>query len=219
MTKDEVDLKTTWDRRSPATFEERATAGARVTAIASVARLVTEAMKPGDAVLDVGRGVGLLAVQLPSANVIGVDFSGSLLARAKDRLPVAQGNVFALPVRHGACGVVTCLFVLDDYDSATKRAAIRHLADAVRVGGSLIVAGYAPDDEPMGTRRREVSDEAIVVHLEDEPFYLDALGAISDPGTVRVEHVRTEGHALIGGAALPMQRHFILAATSVSHLG
>lgn len=219
MTKDEVDLKTTWGRRSPATFEERATAGARVRAIAGVARLVTEAIKPGDAVLDVGCGVGLLAVQLPSANVIGVDFSGSLLARAKRRLPVAQASAFALPVRDGACGVVTCLFVLDDYDTATKRAAIGDLARAVRVGGSLIVAGYAPDDERMGTRRREVSDEAIVVHLEDEPFYRDALGEISDAGTVRIEHVRTEGHALVGGAALAMQRHFILAVTSVSHRG
>jgi SAM-dependent methyltransferase len=217
MVQDEAGLKTTWNRRSPERFEEGAIAGARVAAIASVAQLAGEVLKPGDVVLDVGCGVGLLAIQLPSISVIGVDFSSSLLARAKKRLPVAQGSVFALPVADRAIGVVTCLFVLDDYDTTAKRAAIRHLARVVRVGGSVIVAGYAPDDERMGSRRREVSDGTILVHLEDEPFYRDALAAISDTGTVRIEHIRTQGHSLIDGIVHPMQRHFILAVTTVSH--
>jgi SAM-dependent methyltransferase len=212
----EIDLKTTWNQRSPESFEESAIAGGRVEGIASAAHLARAVLKPGDAVLDVGCGVGLLAVQLPSVNVIGVDFSGSLLARAKKRLRVTQGSVFALPVTDRAFAVVTCLFVLDDYDTTTKRAAICHLARAARVGGSIIVGGYAPDDERMGSRRHEASEGAIVVHLEDEPFYREALEAISDTGTVGIEHVRTLGHSLIDGTTSPMQRHFILAVTTVS---
>jgi SAM-dependent methyltransferase len=216
MAEDELDLKKTWSQRSPASFEESAITAGRVAGITSAAHLASVVLRPGDAVLDVGCGVGLLAVQLPSANVIGVDFSGPFLAHAKTRLPVAQGSVFALPVIDRVFAVVTCLFVLDDYDTTKKRAAICHLARAVRVGGSLIVAGYAPDDERMGSRRHEASEGAIVVHLEDEQFYRDALAAISDTGIVGIEHVRTLGHSMIDGTSSPMQRHFIVAVTTVS---
>jgi SAM-dependent methyltransferase len=203
-------LQEAWGRRDPSSFEHKAIAGGRVAALSVVARIIREAIGKRGLVLDVGCGVGLLAYHLDGAAVLGVDFSVSLLSQARGRLPVARASAFALPVRQGAFDAVVCLFVLDDYERRDKKDAIRQFGTAVRSRGLIVVAGYAPDDERMGTRRTEVSSSTIAVHLEGESFYREALWEIgAEP--VRVEHVRAQG--LIGDSALPMARHFLVAST------
>jgi SAM-dependent methyltransferase len=217
------DLRDAWSARDPWVFEDAATSAGRVAAIARAAELIRQWVKPDDVVLDVGCGVGLLAEWLRDVQLIGVDFSWSLLAAAKKRLPVMQADAFALPVRPNRVAVVACMFVLDDYDTATKRQALSHLASVLRPPGYLLVAGYAPDDDRMGPRRREVSAGEADVYLENELFYREALGATGDRTTFNLEHVRTtvEVSAIHGvqkraavqrSAPSPMQRHFIIAS-------
>ena len=209
------DLGRTWSSRDPSAFETAATPGGRVAAIARSAALIRQWVKADDVVLDIGCGVGLLATYLDTVPIIGVDFSSALLSAARGRLPVMLGSVFALPIRQGAPAVVACLFVLDDYDTATKRRTLSLLASVLRPNGHLLIAGYAPDDERMGPRRGEVSAMEWEVYLEDEPFYRDALAAVGDKRTLSLEHIRTTAVVQPPGSS-PMQRHFIVASVRLS---
>jgi SAM-dependent methyltransferase len=203
-------LQTVWSERDPSIFEHRSGAGGRVMALAVAASIIRDVTGLRGLILDVGCGVGLLADLLGGVAAVGVDFSPSLLSRAKVRLPVAQASAFALPVRQRAFDVVVCLFVLNDYERKGKRDAIRQFGMAIRPHGLVVVAGYAPDDERMGSRRAEVSSSTIAVYLEDESFYREALSEIGDPELVHVEHVRTQG--LIGDPPRSMARHFLVAS-------
>jgi len=71
----------------------------------------------GRLVLDVGCGPGIAATLFPAnSRVIGLDFSISMLRRARNRIPqLVQGSAFNLPFRDCSFNVITCLFVASDY--------------------------------------------------------------------------------------------------------
>jgi ubiquinone/menaquinone biosynthesis C-methylase UbiE len=207
------DLEASWDRRDASSFELLTVTGGRSTALRRIARHIRDAVRADDVVLDVGCGVGLLADHLTGINTVGIDFSASLLARARERLPVARASAFALPLRDESIAVLACLFVLDDYDAAGTQHALSVFGRSVRPGGLLIVAGYAPDDDRMGPRRAEVSAMGTDVHLEGEGYYRALLASVGDTRTVRVENVYAR--ASIERAATPMRRHFVLASVTM----
>jgi ubiquinone/menaquinone biosynthesis C-methylase UbiE len=207
------DLEAAWGRREASSFEQLAGIGGRSVALARVAGQIRNAVRPGDVVLDVGCGAGLLADHLRDINVVGLDFSVSLLARARERLPVARASAFALPVRDKSVAVLACLFVLDDYAAAAKQEALSLFVRPVRRGGLLIVAGYAPDDDRMGRRRGEVSAMGTEVHLEGADYYRALLASVGDARTIQIDHAYVR--ASIEGAATPMRRHFLLASVTI----
>jgi SAM-dependent methyltransferase len=83
-------LQTVWSERDPSIFEHGSGTGGRVRALSVAARIIRDVTRQYGLVLDVGCGVGLLADYLGGVAAVGVDFSPSLLSRAKVRLPVAQ---------------------------------------------------------------------------------------------------------------------------------
>jgi tRNA (cmo5U34)-methyltransferase len=115
--------------------------------------LLEEAELGEDAVLDLGVGSGLVAEavleRLPSAALVGIDFSDAMLERAQKRLDpfgsraqllrhdLANLAALALPVKRYAA--VISVQTLHHLSDAEKEAAIAWAARAIEPGGLIII--------------------------------------------------------------------------------
>ncbi len=104
----------------------------------------------GDALcLEVGYGSGILLPELARRypKLAGVDFHrrGNVVRAMLDhqdlRVPLAVGDIAALPLPSGSCGTVICLSVLEHLEAAGLRAAAREMARVLKPDG-LAVAGF-----------------------------------------------------------------------------
>ena len=108
-------------------------------------------VRAGERVIDVGCGAGATTVELgklvgPSGSVIGVDVSGPLLARAKERVPSG------LPVTFVEADAAAHVFPSGEFDLLFSRFGVMFFADptrafanlrtALRSGGRLAFACY-----------------------------------------------------------------------------
>lgn len=101
---------------------------------------VAAVVRPGDRVLDACCGTGDLAVEASraGARVVGLDFSGEMLARARRKSSAVEwveGDVLALPFEDGAFDVATVGFGIRNV--ADLDAGLAELARVVRPGGRL----------------------------------------------------------------------------------
>ena len=98
---------------------------------------------PGDRVLDVATGTGMVAARLRAAGarVVGVDQSPEMLARARARfaadqeVELVQGEAERLPFSDGEFDALTFTYLLRYVDDPA--ATIRELARVVRPGGAI----------------------------------------------------------------------------------
>ncbi|WP_097327735.1 class I SAM-dependent methyltransferase [Paractinoplanes atraurantiacus] len=91
-----------------------------------------------DAACGTGRYTGYLAAQ--GHQVIGVDSSPDMLARARDRVPAAdlrQGDLHDLPVPDGHVDIVVCALALTHLTDLTPP--ITEFARVLRPGGHLVI--------------------------------------------------------------------------------
>lgn len=104
--------------------------------------------RPGDRIVDVGCGPGLLAVDLAAAvgrggEVLAVDVSESMVAMASRRcaelahVRTGQAYANALPAPDGAFDAVVCTQVLEYVPDAAG--ALREFARVLRPGGRLLL--------------------------------------------------------------------------------
>lgn len=136
-------MTTTWGQGNYARMAWRLRpAAARVVEVAEVVG--------GDAVLDVACGTGnaaLAAAARGASPVVGVDLEPALLEQAREAAPGVPvdwrvGDAVALPVDDGAFDVVVSTFgVMYAFD---QPAAARGLARAVKPGGRVVLANWAP---------------------------------------------------------------------------
>ncbi|MCC7359665.1 MAG: class I SAM-dependent methyltransferase [Anaerolineales bacterium] len=121
--------------------------------------------------LEVGVGTGRIAQPLArlGAAVAGVDLSAGMLAHLRAAwpeglapLPLAQGDVVALPVATGACDVVVAVHVLQLL--ANWRAALAEMRRVLAPAGALLL-GYEwrPPASP-GARLRDQWNAILVAH-------------------------------------------------------
>ena len=115
---------------------------------------VAAVVRPGDRVLDACCGTGDLAVEASRASgrVVGLDFSGEMLARARRKSSAVEwveGDVLALPFEDGAFDVATVGFGIRNV--ADLDAGLAELARVVRPGGRL---GCLEITRPRGLLRR-----------------------------------------------------------------
>ena len=114
------------------------------------------ALKPGERVLDVACGTGVVARQAASqvgagGHVVGLDFNGEMLALARARGPDVEwreGNAMALPFATKAFDVVVCQQGLQFFPDSG-----RALQEAHRVlvpGGRFAVAVWCAIDSSPG---------------------------------------------------------------------
>jgi ubiquinone/menaquinone biosynthesis C-methylase UbiE len=87
-----------WQTRSAEDFDHRARNSGRMEAISRVAEIAKPFLsKEGAISVDLGCGTGLFAKTVGIRDIIGVDFSLSLLASARKRMDtVWQKNIFDL---------------------------------------------------------------------------------------------------------------------------
>jgi demethylmenaquinone methyltransferase / 2-methoxy-6-polyprenyl-1,4-benzoquinol methylase len=103
---------------------------------------VTEAVWPGDRVLDACCGTGDLAVEAErrGGRVVGLDFSEKMLERARRKsgaIEWVEGDALALPFDAGAFDAATVGFGVRNL--ADLEGGLRELARVLRPGGKLAV--------------------------------------------------------------------------------
>jgi demethylmenaquinone methyltransferase/2-methoxy-6-polyprenyl-1,4-benzoquinol methylase len=114
---------------------------------------VREVVRPGDRVLDAACGTGDLAIEASraGARVVGLDFSGAMLERARRKAPELewlQGDLLALPFEDGDFDAATVGFGIRNV--ADLEAGLRELRRVVRPGGRL---GVLEITRPSGILR------------------------------------------------------------------
>lgn len=109
------------------------------------------ALKPGEHLLDVGCGTGLLlatlAESIPGARLSGVEPSSGMLAVARERLggsaKLAQGPAEALPFPDGHFDVVVSTSAFHYFRQ--PRTAVREMSRVLRPGGRLVISDWCLD--------------------------------------------------------------------------
>lgn len=101
---------------------------------------------PGERVLDVGTGTGVVAEAAAAAggSVVGIDPSLGMLGIARelrDEIPVAAAQAIDLPFRDRTFDVVTAGFVLAHF--ARPETALYDLHRVMRAGGRLAVSSWS----------------------------------------------------------------------------
>jgi demethylmenaquinone methyltransferase/2-methoxy-6-polyprenyl-1,4-benzoquinol methylase len=112
-------------------------------------------VKPGDRVLDVATGTGDLAVELSrrGAEVVGCDFSESMLALAREKAPSLRfewADALALPYSDGEFAAATVGFGARNFSDLER--GLAEMARVVRPGGRIVVLEITtPQRPPLST--------------------------------------------------------------------
>lgn len=147
-------------------------------------------LEPGDSLVDVGCGTGIVARRAIErtgrvGSVAGVDPNPGMLAVAKRVEPAVDwraGAAEALPCGDGEFDRVVCQFAAMFFDDPGR--AIGEMVRVLRPGGSIAIATWAAVDESPGYAamvdlvRRVVGDDAGDALLA--PFVLGAPRAVED---------------------------------------
>jgi demethylmenaquinone methyltransferase / 2-methoxy-6-polyprenyl-1,4-benzoquinol methylase len=160
------------------------------------------AVGPGDRVLDVATGTGDLALELagrvaPGGEVVGVDFSEAMLARAREKagpVPVRfdWANALELPFADGEFAAATVGFGARNFSDLDR--GLAEMARVVRPGGRVVVLEITtPTRPPLSTFYRLWFDRAVpaIGRLAGDPDAYEYL-----PSSVR----RFPGPQALGGA-------------------
>jgi len=116
---------------------------------ATANHIVTSLVQPGDQILDLGAGTGILAVKMaPKAeHVVAFDLHEAMLKRAgkkasklglSDKIAMTQGNALALPFRDETFSLVTSGFMEVYLTIPEKVAMMREIHRVLVPGGRVI---------------------------------------------------------------------------------
>ena len=97
---------------------------------------------------DLGCGPGHVGAYLAGrgVRVVGVDLSPGMLRQAPPGLPVAAGDLRALPLGDGALAAAVAFYSLIHLPPGTEVAALAEIRRVLRPGGTLLVAVHVGDE-------------------------------------------------------------------------
>ncbi|MDR8410968.1 class I SAM-dependent methyltransferase [Nonomuraea sp. 3-1Str] len=136
---------------------------------------------PAGVALDAACGTGRVAASLAGRGhqVIGVDGSPDMLARARDRVPQGEflvGDLLGLPVPDDAVDLVVCSLALTHVPSL--RPVMAEFARVLRPGGHLVVSDMHPEGVARGfvppVRREDGQPGRIATYRHPVGDYLRA---------------------------------------------
>lgn len=129
-------------------------------------------------ILDIGIGTGLLSHVLyqKGAEIIGLDFSEGMLAKAKEKMPLAHFYIYELneklppEIESVKFDYIISSYALHHVEDARKIEIINELAQYLKPHGTIYIADVAfSTTESMETVRQESGK-----HWDDTEFYIVA---------------------------------------------
>ncbi len=207
-----------WTTKNAEDYDSRAFDSGRITAhqwIASRAKLRIE--KPNTISIELGCGTGVFAKTVGLRNIIGIDFSSSMLKIAQERMDkIYEKDIFNLQLEENSIDNVFVLFVVSDYSSNKKVELFKQIHAYLKQGGYFFFSAYSPNDEyfrDLDEIRVKESDESFSLFIEDESFYISTLGEIGfellESDVLRVP-VILEKDSRIAKAGTKLEREFIV---------
>jgi malonyl-CoA O-methyltransferase len=110
----------------------------------------------GKCVLDAGCGTGrfcFLAEKKKAARVIGIDFSPSMIAQAKNNCSSTEFHCAEIAdvTLQEECDVIICALVLGHVEQVES--SLDRLSRALKTGGELIITDFHPVQSALGAKR------------------------------------------------------------------
>jgi ubiquinone/menaquinone biosynthesis C-methylase UbiE len=146
-------------------------------------------LRPGEAVLDVACGTGIIARIAaervgPTGIVAGLDLNAGMLEVARSvsasgGIEWYEGNAEAIPLPDESFDVVTCQMGLQFF--ADKPAALREMLRVLKPGGRLLINVPGPTPDVFA-----ILEQALARHLNPEVAgFVGQVFSLHDPGEIR----------------------------------
>lgn len=187
------------------------------------------ALSPGDRVLDIACGTGIVARVArgrlgDDGYVVGIDVSADMLAVARAVAPGIdwrEGNASDLPLHDGEqFGVVVCQQGLQFFSD--KPAAAAQMRRALAKGGRLAVATWRSDDEiPFFLELRRIAERHLGAIVDQRYSFGDAglLEALLRDAGFREVRLRRIAHTIRFEDGAPLLRLNAMALVGMSNVG
>lgn len=140
-------------------------------------RMVDSVVREGDRVLDVGIGTGLLAeyAAARTKQYVGIDYSGSMLARAARKIAAQQlgnvslrwGDARSLPFESEMFDAVVSSFVLPHFPENEKLGVLREMVRVLKPGGRLGLFLAQGEVAPLFSSRQRLQELLLEAGLSD----------------------------------------------------
>lgn len=146
-------LRAWWSRVDPAQLDNVSASTGRIEVLQRVAKMLS----PGDRVLDLGCGPGLLAREAKRPDILGVDMSPAMVAAASQWMDTAVAeNILEYWPTESPHVVVLCN-VLESYSLEVRRMLYSHVREFLAPGGRIIVV-VAAGKTGLGSASESVLD-------------------------------------------------------------
>lgn len=197
-----------WVNRNADSFDKNAYASGRVKALEKMAELAGDRLTlPHMRSVELGCGTGLFSKISGIRNIIGIDFSQTLLDVAALRMDqVYLESIFELTLQKESFDNIISIFVLDDYPSGRKKIFFADAYSLLKKNGHFFFAAYTENDEGI---KKFHDTLGYKTYVEPESEYRMLL---SDAGfhIASVEIIHAEGIFSFEGSSQDIKREYIL---------